>query len=197
MAPDDDPVVETITENQRYAVMAVGRVIPAAAPPLAEIRQLVTADLVRSRANGRARAVAAAIVARVNGGMSMREAFAQAGVRLPPPQAVNATRQQIAQNNQVPPPLALMFSIPQGTARQLQAPNGAGWFVIHLERRTPGNASTQPQLIARAQQEFSPLLADEFAQQFARQIESGLEVSRNAEGIQAVRRRLTGAIGGQ
>jgi peptidyl-prolyl cis-trans isomerase D len=197
MEADQDPVVETITENQRYAVLAIGRVIPAAVPPLAEIRQLVRADLIRTRANERARAVAAAIVARVNGGMTMQQAFAQAGVRLPPPQAVNALRQQIAQNNQVPPPLALMFSLPQGAARQLQAPNGAGWFVIHLQRRIPGDPASQPQLVQSAQQQFSQLIGEEFAQEFARQVQNGLTVTRNEEAIGRVRQRLVGVAGGQ
>jgi peptidyl-prolyl cis-trans isomerase D len=56
MAADEDPVVETIAPNQRFAVLAIGRALPAAPPPLAQIAPIVKADLVRKRASDRAKA---------------------------------------------------------------------------------------------------------------------------------------------
>ncbi|HWH18812.1 MAG TPA: SurA N-terminal domain-containing protein, partial [Allosphingosinicella sp.] len=60
MTEDEDPVVETIAEGQRFALLDVARVIPAAPPPLAQIRDRVRADFIARRAGERARQMAAA-----------------------------------------------------------------------------------------------------------------------------------------
>jgi peptidyl-prolyl cis-trans isomerase D len=188
-----EPIVETITANQRYALVSVARVIPAAPAPLQQIRQQVRADLIRQRASERAQAVAASIVAKINAGMPVRQAYAQAGMPLPAPQPVNARRLDIARGDQqVPPPLAMLFSIPQGRARQLQAPNGAGWFIVHLEQRTPGDARTEPGLAEATRTQFANVIGEEFAEQFARSVQGRVEVNRNQEAIQRTRQRLLG-----
>ena len=96
MEPGEEPAVETIQENQRFALVAIGRALPAAAPPLARIRDRVKADLVVRRASERARAIASAIVARINAGVPPAQAFAQAQVKLPAVQTLTATRREIA-----------------------------------------------------------------------------------------------------
>ena len=88
-----------------------------------------------------------------------------------------------------------MFSLPQGRARIVPAPNNAGWFVVFHAERTPGDASQQPQLIATTRNEFSTSATDEFAQQFARAIQGRAEVERNQEAITAMRNRLAGTAG--
>jgi peptidyl-prolyl cis-trans isomerase D len=193
MTPDDDPVVETITPNQRFAVLAVNRVIQAAPPPLQQIAPIVKADLVKRRALERARAVATALVAKINGGVPARQAFAEADVKLPPPEAVQARRIDIARPNQpVPPPLAMMFSLPRGKARLLAAPQGAGWFVVHLEQTTAGNASGAPGLVQATRTQFQRILGEEYAAQFTRAVEKSLEVDRNEDTIRATKAALTG-----
>jgi peptidyl-prolyl cis-trans isomerase D len=197
MTVDDDPVVETITPNQRFALMAVSRIIPAAPPPLQQIAQIVKSDLAKRRALERARAVATALVAKINGGVPARVAFAEAGVKLPPPEPVRARRIDIARPNQpVPPPLAMMFSLPRGKARLLAAPQGAGWFVVHLEQTVPGNASSAPQLVEATRSQFQRILGEEYAAQFTSAVEKSLEVERNEEAIRTTKRGLTtgGAI---
>ena len=93
---------------------------------------------------------------------------------------------------QVPPPLLALFSLPQGRARILAAPNGQGWFVIHHAERTAGDANTQPQLIQTTRTEFNNSASEEMAQQFARALEMRAGVTRNDDAIAAARRRLTG-----
>ncbi len=193
MTPDDDPVVETIAPNQRFAIMAVNRVIEAAPPPLQQIAPIVKADLVKRRALERARAVATALVAKINGGVPARQAFAEAGMPLPAPQPVQARRLDIARPNQpVPPPLAMMFSLPRGKARLLAAPQGAGWFVVHLEQSVAGDASSSPQLIQATRTQFERILGEEYATQFSQAVEKNLEVERDEGAIRAAKRALTG-----
>ncbi|MEA3052800.1 MAG: peptidyl-prolyl cis-trans isomerase [Sphingomonadales bacterium] len=196
MEAGEDPAVETIQENQRYALIAVTRTIPAAAPPLARIRDRVKTDLVVRRASERARAVASAIVARINAGTAPASAFAQAQVKLPAVQTLTATRREIARENaQVPPPMAMMFSLPRGKARILAAPDGRGWFVVYLEKIVPGDARKEPGLIEAVRSQFGQILGDEYARQFTGAIRAGLDVRNNQEAVRKVQAEMLGTSG--
>lgn len=191
--PGEDPAVEAIQENQRYALVAVARAIPAAVPPLASIRDRVKADLIVRRASERARAVASSIVARINAGTAPALAFAQAQVKLPPVQTLTATRREIARaDSQVPPPMAMMFSLPQGKARLLPAPDGRGWFVVYLDRIVPGDATKEPGLIQAVRNQFGAILGEEYARQFTAAIRDSLEIQRNDEALRKLKAELAG-----
>jgi peptidyl-prolyl cis-trans isomerase D len=193
LEPGEDPGVETVEENKRYALVAITRTVPSAAPPLAAVRDRVKADLIVRRASERARAVASAIVARINGGMPPAQAFAQAQVKLPPVQTLTATRREIArQDAQVPPPLAMMFSLPRGKARILAAPDGRGWFVVYLDKIVPGDARSEPGLIQAVRSQFGSILGDEYARQFTTAIRGALEIERNEDALRKLRTDLLG-----
>jgi len=192
MTEDDEPVVETLGKGESFAMVAPARIIPAAPPPLAQIQDRVRADLIARRAADRARAVAAAIAAKINGGMAPAQAFAQAGVRLPPIQPINARRIQIAQGNQVPPPLAMMFSMKTGTAKVLQAPQGSGWFVVHLAKREAGDARSQPQLVQATQAQLGQLVGNEYVEQFIKAVEKDQKVKRDEGAVRRARQQLLG-----
>jgi peptidyl-prolyl cis-trans isomerase D len=190
MSPEEDPVVEAVGPGQ-FAVMQVGRVVPAAPPALTQIRDRVRADLVRDRASARARTVAQGIADKINRGMAPAQAFATAGVRLDPVQRISARRIDIARpGQQVPPPLVMLFSLPKGRSRILAAPNGAGWFVVHTEATVPGNAAGQPQLIQATRTQFERILGDEYAAQFTRAVVSRSEVERNDGKIASLKQQL-------
>ncbi|HEX8624686.1 MAG TPA: peptidyl-prolyl cis-trans isomerase [Allosphingosinicella sp.] len=194
--PGEDPAVETIQENQRYALVAVTRAVPAAAPPLASIRDRVKADLIVRRASERARAIASAIVARINAGTPPAQAFALAQVKLPPVQTLTATRREIAQANaQVPPPMAMMFSLPRGKARLLPAPDGRGWFVVYLDRIVPGDASKEPGIIQAVRSQFGAIIGEEYARQFTTAIRDDLKIERNDEALRKLKSELAGPGG--
>ncbi|HEX8468305.1 MAG TPA: peptidyl-prolyl cis-trans isomerase [Allosphingosinicella sp.] len=196
--PGEDPGVEVIEENKRYALVAVARAIPATVPPLASIRDRVKADLVVRRASERARAIASAIVARINAGTPPAQAFAQAQVKLPPVQTLTATRREIARANaQVPPPLAMMFSLPRGKARLLPAPDGRGWFVVYLDRIVPGDASKEPGIIQAVRRQFEGIIGDEYARQFTAAIRDDLKIERNEEALRKLKAELAGPGGAQ
>jgi peptidyl-prolyl cis-trans isomerase D len=137
LSSDEDPLVETLSPTQ-YAIMKVGQVTPAAPPALAQIRDRVRADLIRDRASARARQLAQQLADRINRGTAPAQAFAGAGVRLQPVQRISARRIDIARPGQpVPPPLVMMFSLPKGRARILEAPNGAAGSLSTPRRRSP------------------------------------------------------------
>lgn len=191
MSPDDDPVVETIAPGQRFALLTVSRVIPAAAPPLAQIRDAVLADLLRQRAAARAKAVATALLAKINAGVPMRQAFTEAGMRLPPVESVRARRMDIARGGaQVPPPLAMIFSLPKGKAKLLPTPGGIGWLVVKLDEVIPGDIDNAPGLVEATRSQFGQVVGAEYAEQFSRAVQRELDVERDQAAIDRLKRRL-------
>lgn len=187
-----EPLVEEIVPNQRYAVLGLDRVIPAAPPALAQIQPQVREALITQRALERARTVANQITERINRGMTPAQAFAQAPVPLPAPEAVDRQRLELnAQNVQTP--LLTLFALPQGRARVIPAAGNAGWIVVHHQQRTAGDASSNPLAIRAMGQGLSESAAEEMAQQFARAIEQATGVAREDEAIRAARERLLGA----
>ena len=194
MEPESDPLIEVVQPEARIAIVSVANVVPSAAPPLAQIRDQVRARLVQQTALQRARQIADGIVQRINGGMAPAQAFAQAGVRLPAPQPITLRRLQIATpGREVPPPLRVLFSIPQGRARVLAGPNGTGWIIVHHQQRSPGNAASDPQgaqLVTSMQGDLGQSFGPELQEQFARGITASTEISRDEERIGALRQRL-------
>lgn len=189
-----EPVVEAIAPNERYALVSVTNVVAAAPPPLAAIRERVKNDLAGRNANNRAKAVAASIVSKINAGTPPAQAFAEAQVKLPGVQSVTAVRRDIArQGEQVPPALAMLFSLPKGKARIMPAPNGSGWFVVYLGTIVPGNATSTPDLIDAVKSQFAQVMGDEYAQQFTAAMRGAVKVKRNEEAMTQLRKDLLGA----
>src|SRR5205085_3597931 len=112
---NSDPVVATLQPGQRLALIGIERSEAAAPPPLAEIHDLVRSQLVRRTAVVRSRQIAEQIAARINAGMPPGQAFAQAGLPLPPPTTITARRGQIM-TGQAPDSLVLFFRLRPGTA---------------------------------------------------------------------------------
>jgi len=192
-AEDPEPAIETITANERFALLGIDRVVAAAPAPLAEIQQQVRDAFIQQRARQLSRALADRVVAQINAGTPVARALAEAQPRISNAQAVNLRRVDISrQGQQVPPPLIALFSIPQGRARVIPAENNAGWFIVVHQQRTAGDASTEPALIQTTRTQFNSSVSEEIAQQFARAIELRTEISRNEDAIRAARQQLTG-----
>lgn len=192
MSADDDPVVETLPNNAGYALLAVGDVTPSAPAPLASIRDRVSADFAANRSLTLARAVANAVLAKVNAGTALGAAVSQTGVSgIPAPETLNVRRMELNQfGEQVPAPLRILFSIPAGKSRLTGAPNSQGYFIVRNNRITPGNASLQPALITQVQGEFNRAAGDEIAVQFLDAAQKQLGVERDEAAIAAAKRRL-------
>ena len=189
----EDPTVEAIPGADRYALVAVDRVIPAAPPPLAAVRAQVAADFKAKRGADRARVIAAAIVAKVNGGMPIARAFAEAGIRSGAPQPITARRIDVARaNREIPPPIQMLFTLPQGRARLLAAPGNAGYFVVYLGQVQRGDAGTSPGLIEATRTEFSKIAGQEYVEQFVGAIRKGQKVVRDEAAIARLKSQLNG-----
>lgn len=191
--PGEDPSVEAIPGANLYAMVVVDRVLPAAPPPLDAIRAAVAADFKGKRAFDRARTVAAAILAKVNAGTPIAQAFADAGIRDGAPRPITARRIDVARaKQQMPPPIQMLFTLPQGRARLVAAPQNAGFFVVHLSQVTPGPAGGSPGLAEATRSEFSKIAGQEYVEQFVGAIRKNMKVVRDDAAIGRLKSQLDG-----
>jgi peptidyl-prolyl cis-trans isomerase D len=191
--PDDEATVTALPKNAGYVFWKLDRTVAAAPKPLAEVREMVVADVKIDQGLKAAKTAADAIAAAVNAGTPMAQALAKAGVPLPAPKPAKARRIDLAQaQGPVPPPLALMFAMPEKRARVLQVANRAGWFIVYLDKIDRGDARTAPGLIQATQQQLSGAIGDEYVQQFAAAVRADIGVKKNAAAIAKLKASLVG-----
>ena len=75
----------------------------------------------------------------------------------------------------------------------LEADDKQGWYVIWLDKITPGNVASEPGLIQATQTEIARSVGEEYVQQFAAAIKADLGVKKNDSAIAALKHSLTGA----
>lgn len=192
LQPGDDPQMVPTAPDGSFALVTLDRVVPAAPRPLADVRAAVVGDLTADRAQHAARALAGQVLTKSNGGMPLAQALASAGHGLEAPKPIAIVRAQLNGQQTPPPPLVLMFSMPPRTTRLLEAPGGAGWYLIRLDTITPGDARTVPAAMAGARNDFRRLLGREYAEQFARAVQADTGVKRDPAALAALKRELAG-----
>jgi peptidyl-prolyl cis-trans isomerase D len=191
MAQSDEPEVVTLPNDAGYAVVSPAEIVPAAPAPFATIRAQLAADWITEQALQRARAAAAQIAARASAGMSVAEAMKSVGVALPAARPVAARRIQIAMaQGPVSPALRMLFTLSPGKSQMGAAPQGAGFFVVKVDKITPGNALSAPGLISQMQGELGRAASQDYAAQFLAAVKRQLSVNRNDSAIEAFRTRL-------
>lgn len=192
---DTDPQIVEIIPGQQYAAIDVTEITEAAPPPLAQIEQLVTRDYMLNEGSKKAKAVADKIAKAVSGGTSLSKAMADADVQLPRPERISATRAELArqsQQGQVPPPLSLMFSMAEGTAKPLQAPRDQGWFVVVLDKLNRGDASERDDLLNATKAQFKQVIGNEYTAQFINAMKADIGVERNDDTLTSLKNQLLG-----
>jgi len=190
----EEPEIAPVESGQTYLVYEVSDIVPAAAAPFAEIEKLVEARWRASEGMKAAKAAADRVMARVRAGKSIAEALADEDLRVPPAQKVDMTREDLARQRErrIPPPIALLFSMAEGTTKKLDAGGNAGFFVVKLDDIAMDDIAKDDPLIAQAHRQMGPLLGEEYAQQLGRAMREELGVSRNPAAIEAVRKQLAG-----
>ena len=192
----DTPTLVPLGQDGSFALVGLDRIVAAAPVPLVKVREQVARDVIADRQQRRARELASAALAKVNKGVSLPAALSQTGVSGPAPQTVNATRAQLnADRRGVNPALALMFSMAQGTAKMLAAPEAGGFLLIKLDKVVPGNARGRPQVVAATRGDLGQVLGREYAQQFVRAVNLDVRVRRNADALATLKKDLAGQGG--
>jgi len=190
LAPDDDPVVEEVG-NGHYAIVGVADVMETTAEPLAKIKDKVTTDLARERGAAKAKALADTIVARVRKGETLARVMGD--VKMPAPQPAGGRRIDLsARGQQVPPPLAMLFTLPKNGIHLLPAGNNQGFFIVKVEEVKQGDIKTMPDLLQTTRNQFGEYASNEYIEQFAAATAAEVGVKRNDKAIQQMKGQLIG-----
>lgn len=194
----DDPQLVPVGNDGSFAVVALDRVVPAAAPPAAQIRDILLRDFTIERARQRARAVAAQVTADVSKGVPIAEALKATKLGLAPPQSISTSRAAlIATPGGAPAPLALLFSMKQGTAKLLEARDQGGWLVIHLDKIDSANAAGNAAVINAMRADLGRTIGREYVEQFSQAVRRQVGVTKNDAAIAKAKQELLGQSGGR
>jgi len=90
----------------------------------------------------------------------------------------------------VPPALKILFTVGAGKSKMAPNPQGGGYFVVKVNKITPGNALMSPGLIGQVENELSQATSQDYAQQFVADLKRQLKAKRNESAIAAFRTRL-------
>jgi peptidyl-prolyl cis-trans isomerase D len=191
---EEEPEIAPVDGGQTYLVYEVGDITAAAVAPYGEIEQLVEAHWRAAEGMKAAQAAADRVLKRVRDGSTIGAALAAEDRRVPPAQSVDMTREDLARQRErrIPPPLALMFSMAEGTTKKLDAGGNAGFFVVAVDDITMDDIADDDPLIAQARRQMGPLLGEEYAEQLRLAMREELGVSRNPAAVEAVRKQLIG-----
>jgi len=190
---EEQPQLAVLVPGQSFVIFDVPDITLSATAPLAEIRDDATALWRRDQGAKAAKAAADRIEARVRRGTPLAAAVAAEQRTLPAPQPVDLTREQLARQGQVPPSLALFFSMAAGTVKKLEAADDGGWYVVELAEIEAGEVTANDELVFATAQQLGRVSGEEYVQQFVGAIQSEVGIERNETAIAAVKAQLTGA----
>lgn len=191
---EGDGHLATLVENEKFAVYAVKSIVAAAPPPFAQIRPNLLAEWRFAEGQKVARDKARAIVKTVESGKSLADAVRTAGPNIGNVQPIGGTRAELGQNGQpVPPELALLFSMAQGSVKTLEIPGNRGWMVIALDEvKRPDPKSIAPERVAALAQPLAPAFGNELIEQLGIEAKRRANVKINKDLVEQLRRELTG-----
>ncbi|MCB5424559.1 SurA N-terminal domain-containing protein [Altererythrobacter sp. CC-YST694] len=190
---EGQPQLAEVEPGKTFLIFDVSGITPAAAAPLADVREMVEKAWRRAEGDKLAKAAADRVMKAVAKGETVAAAMAKEKVKLPAPDPVNMNREDLARlGGRVPPVLALLFSMAEGTVKRLEAPNDNGWFVVKLDDIEPGKLLPNDPLLAQVNGQLGQALGDEYAQQFTVAARKELGVERNKAAIDAVKKQLAG-----
>lgn len=184
----------TLVENEKFAIYSVKSVVAAAPPPFAQIRGDLLADWKLAQGQKIARDKARAIVKAVDGGQGFADAVRAAGPNIGSAQTIGGVRGQLgAGGQQVPPELALLFSMAPNSVKTLEIPGNRGWMVIALGKvNRPDPKSIEPERVAAIANPLGPAFGNELVTQMMQEARKRVGVELNQKLIDQLRKELTG-----
>lgn len=190
---EEEPQLAEAVPGTTFLIYEAASITASAAAPLKEIRAQVITDWRRAEGAKQAKLAAERVIKRRGAGQTLASAVAAEQRKLPPIDRLDTTREELISSGQrVPAPLALFFSMAQGTQKQLAGPRNIGWFVVDLDSIEAGTIGKDDPLLGQARREFAATLSEEYVQQLQNAIRQDIEVERNEDAIAAVKRALTG-----
>lgn len=193
MEREGQPQLAEVEPGKTFVVFEANSIQASAPAPFAQIRNDVLEDWKLAKGEEAAKAAAQKLQAAASKGQDLSALIAGLGVPIPPVDNVDMNRQQLTKmGQQVPPPLALLFSMAKGTVKVLAAPRNRGWYVVSLRQIVPGTVDPKGPLPGQVQAELSQLASREYADQLRRAIRDDVGVSKNKSAIDALAKSLLG-----
>lgn len=192
MEGQNEPQLAEIETGKNFLIFDVNELTPSAPAPLAEVKPEVIINLQLSKGVVAAKVAAQKIEALARKGTDLSAAMASLGMALPPVDQVNMPRQQILGQQQVPPPLTLLFAMSKGGVKLLPAARNRGWYVVVLTDVVPGTVNPADPRLASLQTELDGVMGRELAEQMRSAIRAEVGVTRNEAAIKSVGTSLVG-----
>jgi peptidyl-prolyl cis-trans isomerase D len=187
----DDPQLVPIAADGSFALVALERIVQAAPRPLAQIREQVVKDYLVQQALQKARAAATAVVAKLEKGVPMQQALAEAGItKGPPPKDFDFKRSEVLGPNMAPY-LQMAFQMAPKKAKLVEGRNREGYYVVYLDKVEEHSAANDPAALAKVRSDIAPQIGPEYARQFIASIRNHLKVTRNDQAIAQLRADLS------
>ncbi len=187
----DREIVE-VEAGTTFLIFDVSNIVRSAAAPLDEIANEVEAAWRIDEGMNGAKEAANRIIARVEEGSSLREAVAAEEKNLLRPDSLDISRQEVAQQGQLPPAFELYFSMAPGTVKTLESPQSMAWFVIQLEEIQSEELDENHPFIELAQTQLGALLPNEYTEQYFNAVQDSIEIEINQDAVDGVVDQLTG-----
>lgn len=193
---ESEPQLAELVPGTQFIVFEVGEITESAAPPLAEIRDELTVGWRLFEGSRAARESADRVLDAVRGETTLRAALDGEDRPFPNIEQIDLERRQLMaqQNRNVPAPLVLLFSMAEGSAKLLEAPNDLGWYIVDLDEITTEELPDDSPLLAQTREQLAPALINEYTDQMTTAIRAEIGVEENETAIDAVRRQLSGEI---
>ncbi|RXZ66059.1 peptidylprolyl isomerase [Pelagerythrobacter rhizovicinus] len=190
---EGQPQIAEIERGRTFLIFEASQITPSAAAPLAEIRDDVIAGWRQAQGAEAARAAADRVLKRVRGGATLASAIGEEEQDLPSIEQIDLTREQLAAlQGRFPAPIALLFSMAEGTTKKLEAPDDNGWFVVDLDDIETGEVNADDPVFAQARTDIGGTMGREYIDQFRLALRKELGIERNETAIEAVRKQLLG-----
>lgn len=184
--------IAVLEPGRQFLVFEVTDITASAAAPLGEIRDEVAAAWRRDQGFAAAREASQRIARRVTQGQDLAAAMRAERVALPAVETIDIGRVEVAATGQMPPPLALMFSMAEGTVKRLPEANNEGWYVVALEEIvTPALEADDP-VVSATLNRLNDVLGEEYVDQFIAAVREEVGIELNPAALQAVIGQLTG-----
>ncbi|TMM49963.1 peptidylprolyl isomerase [Qipengyuania marisflavi] len=192
---EEEAEVAPVSGGAAYLVYDVTDIVPAATAPLAQIAKEVEGAWRLDHGAKGAKAAADRILARVAKGQTLAAAVSAEKVGALKVEPVSLTREDLARQaaQRIPPAIALLFSMADGTTKKLEASGRLGWLVIDLDDVAMDTLDKDDPLVAQAKQQLGPVIGDEYSAQLRTAMRQAMGVERNPAAIEAVSKQLTGA----
>lgn len=187
----DDPQLVPIASDGSFALVALERIVQAAPRPLAQIRDQVVKDYLVQQALQKARTAATAVVAKLEKGVPMQQALAEAGIaKGPPPKDFDFKRSEVLGPN-IAPHLQMAFQMAPKKAKLVEGRNREGYYVVYLDKIEEHSAANDPAALAKVRSDIAPQVGPEYARQFIASVRNHLKVTRNDQAIAQLRADLS------